>query len=209
MASQINLADKETLDTVNANVSTVKTDVGTVNTNIGAKADTAATAVNTTNSVFANIKGILTKALLVGANTDAAGTTTIFARLNQIYTYLVSTIYAYLANTLYAYLTANMSATRMAKIDTIAASSVITNSSVVKSVQRGTFNFGGGSSVAITISSVTPSKCDIMLYGSVFSSSNAAHQLAPYVSALSNTVLTIGLVVSSSNIAGYQIVEYY
>ena len=84
---QIGIADKTTQDNINIKVSTIETTANTINTN-----------VNSINSK-------------VGTNSDVAGTTTLFARLRQIYEYCV--------NTIYSYLTTNMSSARMAKIDNL------------------------------------------------------------------------------------------
>ena len=112
-----------------------------------------------------------------GTNTDAAGTTTLFARLKQIYDYL----------------TGNLSTTRAAKIDNLnatissraTASSVWTNGtrtltsmpSVIKSIQRGTFkgNMEAGSSVSIPISEVNTSKAFVNLPTSAARSSSTFH----------------------------------
>ncbi|SNT18781.1 hypothetical protein SAMN05446037_104925 [Anaerovirgula multivorans] len=66
-----------------------------------AKEDTSQEIKTTANTI--NTK--------VGTNTDVAGTTTLFARLKQIYDYCVGTIYSYL--------TTNMSSTRMSKVDNL------------------------------------------------------------------------------------------
>jgi len=139
----------------------------------------------------------------VGAsgNTASSSGTTLFALIK----YLVSMF------------TGTWTTTRAALIDTINANvatvkaqTATGGTSVIKSIQRGTVAFNSADSVAVTISSVNTSKCDITLYGSTYSSSNNAHQLNPYVDTFSSTSLKIPLIrASNGDTVGYQIVEFY
>lgn len=127
-----------------------------------------------------------------GANTDAAGTTTLFARLKQIYDYLTGNLSS-TVNTINTNVGSNADASSAtgsvhAKIKDIKNS--LPPQSSIKSVQRG-FHSGNTdtNNITINISSVDPSKCFVLIDSSGGYYNNMAYE--PVLVSLTATVLTV------------------
>lgn len=98
VGDKIYLADKQTLDETKSNTETIKASLASTNSKLDLMDTKVSTKAeqSTVNTIDANVKtantNINTLNTKVGVNNDAAGTTTVFARLKQIYDYLAGTI---------------------------------------------------------------------------------------------------------------------
>lgn len=172
-----------TVNTTNPIMSYIKgitNTTNTITTDIGTKSDAIATAINTTNSVMAYEKGILSN---IGLKGDTAATTV--TTTNSAISYEKGIL---------NHLLTNLSNTRMSKIDTIAASSAI-SSGIIRSIQKG-IHGGSTSDISITINSVTPEKCFVILNPSRISSLGAYHSR---LISLTSTILTVSASFTSAS----------
>lgn len=153
-------------------VDTVSGKTDTINTNVNAVGTVVAGTSTTVNAIKTKTDST---DLSIGKNTDASGTTTVFARLKQAYDYLST----------------NITPARAAALD----SPILSSGSVIKSIQRGLLAGNRSPSnevdVDIAINTVNPNKCFVILDGVPTTGTNTYMTISAHLRGLTANTLTI------------------